>query len=108
MEKEETRVSITASNSLDVRAGKIAANISGNALSLSIEELFVEETFRGLGLGKGLLKKLLAEYEQAKVTIDMPFESADFSRVLLRENFTPVMTRFEKSASAGNGDSVSV
>jgi GNAT superfamily N-acetyltransferase len=105
MEKEETRVSVTASNSLDVWAGKIAAKISGNALS--IEELFVEEAFRGLGLGKGLLKKLLAEYEQAKVTIDIPLESADFARVLLRENFAPVMTRFEKSAPAEHGDSES-
>jgi GNAT superfamily N-acetyltransferase len=101
VEKGETHVSVTASNSLDVRAGKISAKISGGALS--VEELFVEEAFRGLGLGKGLLKKLLSEYEQAKVTIDVPFESEDFSRVLLRENFTPVMTRFEKSASPENG-----
>jgi GNAT superfamily N-acetyltransferase len=101
VEKGETHASVIASNSLEVRAGKISAKISGDALS--IEELFVEEAFRGLGLGKGLLKKLLSEYERAKVTIDVPLESEVFSRVLLRENFTPVMTRFEKGASQGNG-----
>jgi GNAT superfamily N-acetyltransferase len=98
VEKKETGVLITASNPLAVQAGKISAKISGGALF--IEELFVEEDFRGLGLGKGLLKKLLSEYERAKVTVDIPLKSEDFARVLLRENFTPVMTRFEKSASA--------
>jgi GNAT superfamily N-acetyltransferase len=95
IEKEENRVSVAASNQ-DVRAGKLSAKINGEALI--IEELFVEEVFRGLGLGKGLLKKLLAECQQAKITIDIPVESEDFSRVLLRENFTPVLTRFERGA----------
>jgi GNAT superfamily N-acetyltransferase len=99
VKKEKTRILITASNSLDIRAGKITAKINDG--ELAVEELFVEKDFRGLGLGKGLLKKLLAEYEQARITIDIPIESEAFSRVLLRENFRPVLTRFEKSASAG-------
>jgi GNAT superfamily N-acetyltransferase len=103
LEKEETRVSITASNPLNRQAGKIIAKINGE--ELIIEELFVEEAFRGLGLGKGLLKKLLAEYEQTRIMIDLPIGSEVFTRVLLRENFTPVLTRFEKSAALEQGGS---
>jgi GNAT superfamily N-acetyltransferase len=97
VDKEEARVSITALNALEIQAGKISAKIDGGALT--IEELFVDESFRGLGLGEELLKKLLAEYEQAKITIDIPVESETFSRVLLRESFTPILTRFEKPCS---------
>jgi GNAT superfamily N-acetyltransferase len=97
VEKEKKRVKIIARNALDKQAGKLFAKIGGGRLD--VEELFVEETFRGLGLGEELLKKLLTEYEDATVTIDVPIESEAFSRVLLRENFTPQLTRFERKGA---------
>jgi GNAT superfamily N-acetyltransferase len=94
VQKQEGRGTIIARNTLDRQAGRIVASIGGGRVR--VEELFVEEAFRGLGLGEGLLKKLLAEYEGLPVTIDVPVESSAFSRVLLRENFSPLLTRFER------------
>jgi GNAT superfamily N-acetyltransferase len=102
VEKEKKSVTIVVRNALDKQAGRILANISGKRLA--VEELFVEEAFRGLGLGEELLKKLLAEYEDMTVTIDLPIESGAFSRVLLRENFTPQLTRFERKGSRSHRD----
>ncbi|MDR1468960.1 MAG: UPF0158 family protein [Spirochaetaceae bacterium] len=103
LQKKAKSVTVIARNALDKQAGKLFAKIVGG--KLAVEELFVEEAFRGLGLGEELLKKLLAEYEAMTVTIDVPIESEAFSRVLLRENFTPQLTRFERNGSPGNGRS---
>jgi GNAT superfamily N-acetyltransferase len=97
IEKKEKRVTVIVRNAVNKQAGKILAKISGKRLA--VEELFVEEVFRGLGLGEELLKKLLAEYGDMTVTIDVPIESEAFSRVLLRENFTPQLTRFERKGA---------
>jgi GNAT superfamily N-acetyltransferase len=99
LQKGEKRVAIVARNVLDNEAGRILAEINGG--KLAVKELFVEEAFRGLGLGEELLKKLIAEYEDMAVTIDLPVESEAFSRVLLRENFTPQLTRFERKCVPG-------
>jgi GNAT superfamily N-acetyltransferase len=94
IKKEEESVTVTARTALGKEAGRLLAKTGGG--KLTVEELFVEEAFRGLGLGEELLKKLLAEYENSTVTIDLPVESEAFSRVLLRERFTPRITRFER------------
>jgi GNAT superfamily N-acetyltransferase len=95
VQEESAEIRITARNSLDKQAGRIFAGIDNGGLV--VQELFVEEPFRGLGLGKALLKRLLAVRETAAVTIDIPAESEAFSRVLLRENFMPQMTRFKRA-----------
>jgi GNAT superfamily N-acetyltransferase len=102
IEKEEKSVTIIVRNAPDKQAGRIFAKIGSGRLT--VEELFVEEAFRGLGLGEELLKKLLAEYEDMTVTIDIPIESDAFSRVLLRENFTPQLTRFERRGGRSSKD----
>jgi GNAT superfamily N-acetyltransferase len=93
LKKENRKITIIAYNALDKQAGKIYAAEEGH--NLVILELLVEEAFRGLGLGESLLKRLLAEHAGV-VTIDLPAESGLFSRVLSRENFAPVMTRYQR------------
>jgi GNAT superfamily N-acetyltransferase len=97
VQKKGRGVAVTARNALDKEAGRILAQTDGGRLA--VEELFVEEAFRGLGLGEELLKRLIAEYENMTIVIDLPVESEVFSRVLLRENFTPQLTRFERKGS---------
>jgi GNAT superfamily N-acetyltransferase len=102
LQKREGSVTIIARNVLDKEAGRILAEIGGE--KLAVKELFVEEAFRGLGLGEELLKKLIAEHEYMAVTIDLPIESEAFSRVLLREGFTPQLTRFERKKGGAGED----
>jgi ribosomal protein S18 acetylase RimI-like enzyme len=57
----------------------------------------VQTEYRGLGLGKALLTRLLEEADCQKisrVSIDLPAGQEHFSRTLLRENFRPSVQRF--------------
>jgi len=64
---------------------------------LCICVLEIKPEYRGLGLGKALLSRILeyADSEKIKnVIIDLPAEQEKFSRALLRENFKPCLQRY--------------
>jgi len=64
---------------------------------IKITRLEVKPEYRGMGIGKTLLSKLLEKAGDQSVVIDLPAGCEYFSRVLYLENFTPVMQRFVKS-----------
>ena len=81
-------------------AGTISAERTGNALFIRVLE--VKPEFRGLGIGKTLLTRLLAKVKNSampgqqvqEVYLDLPVEAEGFSRVLAREGFMPSVTRY--------------
>jgi ribosomal protein S18 acetylase RimI-like enzyme len=65
---------------------------SGENSSLYIRVLEVSPRYRGLGLGRALLERFLAEADRRgirRIFIDLPVEAENFSRALLRESFKP-------------------
>jgi ribosomal protein S18 acetylase RimI-like enzyme len=68
-----------------------------NEAYLQITRLEVKPEYRGMGIGKTLLAKLLEKTEGQGVIFDLPAGSDYFSRTLHIENFKPVMRRFVKS-----------
>ena len=100
---------------VETAAGEFAGYISSallsacdnpSAVTLQITALEIKPEYRGLGLGKGLLSRLLekadswADYAKdsarkiSSVTFDLPAGQEYFSRVLLRESFKPCVQRF--------------
>jgi GNAT superfamily N-acetyltransferase len=83
-------------------AAYLAAEVCGD--SLRVAALEVRPEYRGLGIGEALMSCLLARLSApgpvpAKITriiLDLPAESGDFSRVLLRNAFTPYAARYVK------------
>jgi ribosomal protein S18 acetylase RimI-like enzyme len=76
-------------------AGYISGQIKDKNLYISALEIKVE--YRGLGLGEALLTRFLQKYRDentAGVYLDLPAGAGGFSRVLDRQGFTPVMTRY--------------
>ena len=65
---------------------------------LRICALEVKSEYRGMGLGKTLLSKLLekADEKHFPVTIDLPADREYFSRTLLLEEFKPCVQRFAR------------
>jgi GNAT superfamily N-acetyltransferase len=63
---------------------------------LRICQLEVKSEYRGMGLGKTLLAKLLekAQNNKINITIDLPEDLSFFSRSLHLENFIPFTQRF--------------
>jgi len=82
----------------ETAAGELAAKIKTclDGAVLTIKTLEVEPEYRGMGIGKTLLSKMLekADTQKLDVQIDLPVESDFFSRSLLLENFAPCMKRF--------------
>jgi ribosomal protein S18 acetylase RimI-like enzyme len=79
--------------------GEFAAYISAVLLDrvLHIIALEVKIEYRGLGIGEALLSNILeqsAAKNAAEVIIDLPADLEDFSRVLYRKNFKPLITRY--------------
>jgi ribosomal protein S18 acetylase RimI-like enzyme len=64
---------------------------------LQITRLEVKPEYRGMGIGKTLLAKLLEKAEGQGVIFDLPAGFEYFSRTLHIENFKPVMQRFVKN-----------
>ena len=67
--------------------------------SLHVRALEVKPEYRGLGLGKALLSQLLKQADTGNiplVSIDLPENAENFSRVLFRENFQPIVTRYHR------------
>jgi ribosomal protein S18 acetylase RimI-like enzyme len=80
-------------------AGAICA-IKNAPSSLHICGLEVQPEYRGLGLGKALLSRLLEKADAlgiTGVTADLPAETDNFSRALRLENFTPCVQRFVRN-----------
>jgi ribosomal protein S18 acetylase RimI-like enzyme len=74
-------------------AGYICAAKDATALHICALEVIPE--YRGLGLGKALLGKLLeAVPEKATITIDIPADTEKYTQALYRENFEPCVQRF--------------
>jgi len=70
-----------------------------NKAYLQITRLEVKHEYRGMGIGKTLLAKLLEKAAGQVVTFDLPSGCEYFSRTLHIENFKPVMQRFVKSGT---------
>jgi GNAT superfamily N-acetyltransferase len=79
--------------------GEFAGYVSAARIdqSLFINTLEVKSEYRGLGIGKALLGHLLEKIEPSDilhVCMDLPNECEGFSRALIREGFSPQITRY--------------
>jgi len=86
---------IVAENASGEFAGFIAAK-SDSTSHLRIFALEVKPEYRGMGLGKALLAKMLERADELKltVTIDLPVGADYFARALHLEGFKPCLQRF--------------
>jgi GNAT superfamily N-acetyltransferase len=88
--------------------GEFAAYASAERMSdalLRICALETEPEYRGLGLGKTLIARLLEQADRLNirdVIIDLPAGQDFFSRALLRESFKPCVTRFYREQITNN------
>jgi GNAT superfamily N-acetyltransferase len=80
-------------------AAYLAAGIRGDAVRVAALE--VRPEYRGLGIGEALLARLPAGLPDrvssggvTRIILDLPSEYGDFSRVLLRNSFTPYTTGY--------------
>jgi ribosomal protein S18 acetylase RimI-like enzyme len=91
---ERSAVSFTAETADGDLAGLVKAKLDGSILCINVLE--VKPEYRGMGLGKTLLSKLLekADAQKLDVSIDLPCDAGYFARSLLLENFKPVTQRF--------------
>jgi len=73
-----------------------SASASMNDQVMHIDHLEVKLEYRGMGLGKTLLSRLIeiADEKKIDVTADLPVSADFFTRSLLLENFVPCMQRF--------------
>jgi len=82
--------------------GEFAAYVSAQRMSemlLRICALETEQEYRGLGIGKALVARLLERADSLNipnVIIDLPAGQDFFSRALLREEFKPRVTRYSR------------
>jgi GNAT superfamily N-acetyltransferase len=82
--------------------GEFAGYISAKRMSdtlLRVCALEAEQEYRGLGLGKTLIARLLEKTDSLNipnVIIDLPAGQEFFSRALLREAFKPRVTRYSR------------
>ena len=81
-----------AENSGGEFAGYICA--VKNSYGLHIHLLEVKAEYRGMGLGKTLLSKLVEKSGEQIITIDLPAGMEHFSRALHLEEFKPCMQKF--------------
>jgi len=94
-EKEEKNIfTISALTEEGEIAGTI--NASKDEKTIHINILEVKEEYRGMGIAKTLLSKMLEKLYKMNldITIDLPVETDFFARSLLLENFKPLMQRF--------------
>jgi GNAT superfamily N-acetyltransferase len=91
--------------------GDFAAYVSARRLPdalLRICALETEQEYRGLGLGKALLTRLLEKADSlniADVIIDLPAGQEFFSHALRRESFKPCVLRYCREQTAANHNS---
>lgn len=89
-------LTVVAENGAGDFAGYAAAQADGSEGFLRIAALEVRSEYRGLGIGEALLVKLVEKLrgKGTAITVDLGVESEGFSRVLLRESFSPCFTRY--------------
>jgi len=86
--------------------GEFAGYVSAKRMSdtlLRVCALETEQEYRGLGLGKTLIARLLERADNLNipnVVIDLPAGQEFFSRALLREAFKPRVTRYCRTSSS--------
>jgi len=92
--KDDGNFLITAYSANGENAGSISAEQTDSVLH--IVNLEVKPEYRGLGLGKELIAKILKNADEKKldVTIDIPAQIDFFTRSLLLENFKLISKRF--------------
>jgi GNAT superfamily N-acetyltransferase len=74
-------------------AAYLAAEIRGGAVRVAALE--VRPEYCGLGIGEALLSRLADRVSPgSRIILDLPSEYGDFSRVLLRNSFTPYTTGY--------------
>ena len=88
----------------ETAGGEFAGYLSAWRMSdtLRVCALETEQEYRGLGLGKALITRLLEQADRLNipnVIIDLPAEQEFFSRALLRESFKPCVRRYCRSSS---------
>ena len=92
--KGDENFALTAESMNGEFAGYITADRVGQ--KLYIYNLEVKPEYRGLGIGKALLELLLEKISTSSVSqvfLDIPFKQEGFTRVLVREGFSPFITR---------------
>jgi GNAT superfamily N-acetyltransferase len=75
----------------------VRSGAAGSGLILRICAVEVQAEYRGLGLGKALIARVLEQADREKiprVIIDLPAGQEHFSRALLREDFKPSVQRY--------------
>ena len=85
-------------------AGYLSAKRTSDTL-LRVCALETEQEYRGLGLGKTLIARLLEKADNQNITnviIDLPAGQEFFSRALLREAFKPCVTRYHREQIANS------
>jgi GNAT superfamily N-acetyltransferase len=109
----ETAASWTFPGALSLAAetgeGEFAAYISASRRenALAVTALEVRPEYRGLGLGEALLTRLTAlaaDSSASNLLIDLPDNSGEFSKVLLRGGFKPYMYRYSLKLSREDPD----
>ncbi|MDR1787266.1 MAG: GNAT family N-acetyltransferase [Treponema sp.] len=88
---------VVAETGKGIFAGFCAAAFSEDALC-DIKALAVKPEYRGLGVGEALLSKLLEKplCKKAAAAINLPGDLEFFARVLAREGFAPLWTRYRR------------
>jgi len=92
-ERSSNGICVVAESASGDFSGYICA-VNDSPSHLRICRLEVKPEYRGIGLGKTLLAKLLEKAEKQTVTIDLPAGMDFFSRALHFEEFKPCMQRF--------------
>jgi GNAT superfamily N-acetyltransferase len=88
-------IGVVAETAGEEFAGYASAVRSGEILRICAVE--VQAEYRGLGLGKALIARVLEQADREKiprVIIDLPAGQEHFSRALLREDFKPSVQRY--------------
>jgi ribosomal protein S18 acetylase RimI-like enzyme len=80
-------------------AAQAAASCEGGPVRIVLLEVAPE--YRGLGLGGALLGRLLADLDKrslSPIVLDLPRSEENFSRALIRENFSPILTTWRRGS----------
>jgi ribosomal protein S18 acetylase RimI-like enzyme len=92
---KDKKIAVVAESGNGEFSGFISAALKGAAVH--IQTLEVKPEYRGMGIGEALLTKMLEKIDGdtvSQVLFDLPAGSEGFSRVLIREEFKPYITRY--------------
>jgi len=92
-------VAETAGGDFAGYASAVHSEAATSGLILRICAVEVQAEYRGLGLGKALIARVLEQADRKqipRIIIDLPAGQEHFSRELLRENFKPSVQRYSR------------